>query len=141
MTHQNVVRVSGRVNNPSIGHILQALFQAQQDGASEVTFARSCRSISGEFRWSLEGRDYVISTEGISGTEVRKALLALTGLDQSGEFPREADLVLEIPKSEFIQEFPVDEKYITPENITWRQIGWRVSFSSSEGPITLRRTG
>ena len=141
MEHQNRLRISGRVKEPILGFILQTMLQAEQDGASQLVFARSCRDVEGELGWIQAGQHCSIQTpSGITGRQIREALMDMTGLDRFTEFPKESSVVLEIPASEFIQEFEVDEKYRTAENEGWRQIGWRVSVSTPDGPITLVRS-
>ena len=124
MTHQSIMRLSGRMKNHNspMSHILQALFQADVCEAREVVFGPSCRSRDGEFSWFMEASNTyagIKMPDGISGTQVREAPIAMTALDQPGQFPEESELVFEIPKSEFILEFQVDEKYETPEDNTW----------------------
>ena len=138
MTQQYIVRVSGLMKDfdPTTTHILGALLQAEQDEATEVAFGGSCRT---EFGWFVgETRVGIDMPEGLSGSRVTEALITMTGLDQPGEFPKESDLVLETPESEFIVELPIDDTCYGPENIRWRQLRWRVSLSSSGGPIVLR---
>jgi hypothetical protein len=144
MTHQNIICFSGRsknLNSP-ISHILTALFQAEVCEAGEVVFGPSCRNPDGGFRWFQdECGTYagIQMPDGLSGKQVREALIAMTGLDQSGQFPGESELVFMIPKSDFILEFQVDEKYETQESIAWRPMRWHVSLSEPEGPIVLTR--
>jgi hypothetical protein len=127
--------------NPSIRHILQVLLQAEQGETREVVFGPSCRNRCGEFSW-LEGGVHTSMNmpDGLGGTQIREALISMTGLDQTVEFPKESNFVLEIPKSQFILEFPIDEEYAAQENTTWQRIRWGVSIFKSEGPIILRRT-
>jgi hypothetical protein len=136
--------MSGRMKglDLAVRHILQALLQSEQVEAGEVVFGPSCRKRDGEFSMFAHRGGYSMCMgmpDGLSGARVREVLMAVTGLDQSSQFPRQSDLVLEIPKSEFILEFAIDEKYETHDATTWQRMRWLASLATPESPIVLRR--
>jgi hypothetical protein len=125
--HTMICRISEPPKDLALSYIVQALGQSEQDKPGDVFFGATCGN---EFTWLVEGHSCSITMPpGLRGSQVRVALMALAGFDDSRPFPKQSEFILEIEnkKEDDIDQAPV-----------WR-MRWLVSLAKPEDPIALKR--
>jgi len=107
-------------------HIVEALLQAYQDNARKVVFGPSCATCRPEFHWTVEGGSvWFAMPQDLDGSNVKRCLISLAGLDQSTELPKQTEMVLDFGTAQVNQESGVT------------RMCWLVSMITPEGQITL----
>ena len=127
MMHTMIYRISEPPKDPALSYIVQVLGQSEQDKPGDFFFGATCGN---EFTWLVEGHSCSITMPpGLRGSQVRVALMALVGLDDSTAFPKQSEFILELENK---KEDDIDQASV------WR-MRWLVSLAKPEDPIALKR--
>lgn len=96
-----------------------ALLQAEQDKQLEVVFDKLCCTCEPILHWTVEGGICMFERPpGVSGSQVRQALVSMVEFDCAGEFPQQSELFLKAGDS---------------------RSNWLVSLAGRGGRIILKR--